>query len=153
MYNIIGIYKPLGIEEHYKCVVPRFPRATIGVFEKDKNEKLVFKGVKKDPNDVRISDYQGAFKAYNAAGQGDAGAPVSRKIIDRNGDKRHVLMAVLSKTSRINETIQEKIKTKCITDASKITDDVVKWIKNLAGGGDSSGKICNLLCILKNLQN
>ena len=131
---------PREIENHYKCVVPRFPRATIGVFAENELEELEFKGMKKDPNDLRVSDYLGSFKVFNAAGPGDAGAPVSRTVSDLNGDRRHVLIAVLSQMSRLNETIQEKMNTKCISDASKITRDVVKWIKDLDSGGASLGE-------------
>ena len=131
---------PRKIANHYKCVVPRFPRATIGVFWGNELKELEFKGMKKDPNDLRISDYLGSFKAYNAAGPDDAGAPVSRTVSDLNGDKRHVLIAILSQTNRLNETIQEKMNTKCISDASKLTRDVVKWVKDLESGGASSGE-------------
>ena len=103
-------------------------------------KELEFKGMKKDSNDLHVSDYLGSFKAYNAAGPGDAGAPVSRTVSDSKGDRRHVLIAMLSQTSRLNETIQEKVNTKCISDASKITRDVVKWIKDLDSGGASSGE-------------
>ena len=103
-------------------------------------KELEFKGMKKDPNDLRVSEYLGSFKAYNAAGPDDAGAPVSRTVSDLNGDKRHVLIAILSQTNRLNETIQERMNTKCISDASKLTRDVVKWMKDLDSGGASSGE-------------
>ena len=140
--SILDLF-PRKIANHYKCVVPRFPRATIGVFAENELEELEFKGMKKDQNDLRVPDYLGSFKAYNAAGPGDAGAPVLRTVSDLNGDRRHVLIAVLSQTSRLNETIQEKMNTKCISDASKITSDVVKWIKDLDSGGAGSGESGN----------
>ena len=57
--------------------------------------------MKNDPNDLRVSDYLGSFKVFNAAGPGDAGAPVSRTVSDLNGDRRHVLIAVLLQTNHL----------------------------------------------------
>ena len=80
--------------------------------------------------------------------QGDSGGPVMRKVKDENGKMRHVVIAVMTNSYGIKEIFNpdltdEPVETKCITQATKLSEEVVRWIKNIHEGSYHLGKEMN----------
>ena len=107
---------------------------------------------------------------YQAFGSGDSGGPISIKIYDASlnygsssetkclncfknsqtdehiGGKRHVIVAVMAagigiKNYHDSQIMKTPYYTKCTQVASKVTQDVVDWIKKLHVDALSSGII------------
>ena len=82
---------------------------------------------------------------YMNAGKGDSGGPVMRKVKDENGKMRHVVIAVMTNSYGIKEIFNpdltdEPVETKCIALATKLSEDVVRWIKTIHEDGYDLGK-------------
>ena len=97
---------PDEVKNHYRCIIPLFPRAKIAIFVKDDNGDLEFKGIKKDQNFIDLSVRLGYGMIYNKLSYGDSGGPIMRKInIDAKhpeteeiiNEKRNVIVAIISK--------------------------------------------------------
>ena len=72
---------------------------------------------------VDIDNLSSFSEVYRNIGSGDSGGPVMRKITDSNGEERYVIVAVSATGYGIH-----RVKTKCISEVCKITEEVVKWI-------------------------
>ena len=149
LISIFSGVRPKGIDKHYRCIVPRFPAATIAIFVRDKRGKIEFKGVEKDDYvNENFKDFQNYPYIYNNLAYGDSGGPISTKVYDSNlnfdsvynsntgeftGEKRHVIVAVTSLGTGIKPLLTNEgpLSTKCISFGSKVTKDVVDWIKEV----------------------
>ena len=128
---------------HYRCIIPLFPRAKISIFVTDDNGDLEFKGIKKDPNFIDLSQRGAYGNVYNKLAPGDSGGPIMRKIyIDdpkirkENQEQRNVIVAIISS----GYGVTEKRDTKCIDQGTKVTQEMIQWIKKLDSGDYSLGK-------------
>ena len=141
----LGKQVPLETKNYLKCIVPRTPSATIGIFTKDANGDLEFEGMQKDENYGKHVNLFRYPDVYMAVGKGDSGGPVMRKVKDKNGGKRHVVIAVMTNGYGIKEIFSpdltdEPVETKCIAQATKLSEDVVRWIKTIHEDGYDLGK-------------
>ena len=117
------------------------------MFLKDKNGKLEFKAVYKDPNYVDISGMKKFKYIYNNIGPGDSGGPImiNRLIFNKENkntkettkENRNIIVAVTVKGYDITPP-DDSI---CIMLGSKVSQDVVDWIKKMDSGDYSLGKI------------
>ena len=133
------------MRSHYKCIVPRFPKAEIAVFLRFSDGKLEFQGMVKDESNIDHEKREGYQNIYNNVAYGDSGGPIMTEVIDKMGEKRHVLVAVIARGFGIRgldkrELTLQPVKTKCIADGSKVTEEIVSWIKKVNSGDYSSGK-------------
>ena len=128
-------------KKHYRCIIPKFPRATTGVLLKDKNGDLELNEVYKDDSYVHFTDSEGYQIVYNNGGTGDSGGPIliKRYVYD---EERNIIVAVTTGGTGIN-AVDTKIKDKgsrCIHHGAKVSNDIITWIKKLDSGDYSSGK-------------
>ena len=133
------------MRSYYKCIIPRLPKAEIAVFLRFGDGKLEFQGMVKDESHIDYEKRKGYPNIYNNAAHGDSGGPIMTKVNDKMGEKRHVLVAVIARGFSIRgldkrELTTEPVKTKCIADGSKVTEEIVNWIKKVDSGDYSSGK-------------
>ena len=94
---------------------------------------------------------------YNNLAKGDSGGPISTKVYDTGlnyvpfdnsqtgefaGEKRHVIVAVSSLATGIEKLSSDEgpLSTKCISLGSKVTKDVIDWIKDLHNREHHSSK-------------
>ena len=129
---------PPEISEHYKCIVPKIPAANTAIFSKNKNGELQYRGMDHDEPYVNIDNLLSFPEVYRNLGPGDSGGPVMKRITDLNGEKRHVIVAVNSISSGIKKNY--RYETKCISEVSKLTEEIVKWIKEVNRGNYELGK-------------
>ena len=102
----------------------------------------------KDRNFIDLSQRRGYGSIYNNLAHGDSGGPIMRKInIDAKhpeteeiiNEKRNVIVAIISKGT----TLVERRNTKCVDRGTKVTQEMIKWIKKLDSGDYSLGKRIN----------
>ena len=127
-------FTPRETWKHYKCMNPRFPTADTAIFVKTKNGELELRGMEQEEPYVDIDNLP---KVYWNAASGDSGGPVMRRIADSNGEERLVIVAVMAIGSK-NSIMP--LTTKCISKASKLTEEVVKWIKEIDKRNYETGK-------------
>ena len=92
---------------------------------------------------INIDNLLSFPEVYRTYGHGDSGGPVMKKITDSNREERRVIVAVNSVSYGIQITdtrISTTYKTKCIAEGSKLTEEVVNWIKEVDKGNYESGK-------------
>ena len=133
------------MRNHYKCIVPRFPKTEIAVFLRLSDGKLEYQGMVKDESHIDYEKREGYQNIYNNFAHGDSGGPIMTEVNDKMGEKRHVLVAVIARGFGIRgldkrELTTEPVKTKCIADGSKVTEEIVSWIKKVDSGHYSSGE-------------
>ena len=133
---------------HLKCIVPRTPSATIAIFTKDAKGHLEFEGMEQDENYGEHANLLRYPDVYLAVGAGDSGGPVMREVTDKNREKRHVVVAVMTNGYGIKEVFSpdlsdEPFETKCIAQATKLSEEVIRWIKNIHEGSYHLGKEMN----------
>ena len=116
-------------------MIPPYPRATIAIFLKDAKGNLEFKGTRQDSNYLDYSNVKGYPNFYNNLAKGDSGGPTAREFMEKN-EKRYVILAVLSKIHYLAENTDEG--SKCKSTVSKITKEVVQWIKELHSKHENS---------------
>ena len=152
-------------KKHYRCIIPKLPRATTGVLLKDKNGDLELKEVHKDESHIHLTDANGYQIVYNNGGTGDSGGPIliKRYVNDKEyilqyemkkntkneyeneghmKEKRNIIVAVTTGGTGIN-AMDTKIKdqgSRCIHHGAKVSEDIIKWIKKLDSGDYSSDK-------------
>ena len=122
---------------HHKCMVPHVPRATIAVFNRDCNGDIHLRGMKQDDyvfkyDNTGLPEYKDI--SYRLTGKGDSGGPVMKTMTT----KRLVQVAVISGGWTLG--IPE-IESKCFKQVTKVTEEVVEWIKELEKGNYYTGKI------------
>ena len=125
---------------HHKCMVPQVPRATIGVINRNRNGDLHVRGMLQDESffkyeNIGLPRYKDI--SYRITGKGDSGGPVMKTIIDKSGVKRLVQVAVISGGSIIGIP---DIESKCFDQVTKLTEEVVEWLKELEKGNYYTGK-------------
>ena len=133
------------MRSYYKCIVPRLPKTEIAVFLRFSDGKLEFQGMVKDKSHIEYEKREGYPNIYNNVAHGDSGGPIMTDVSDMMGEKRYVLVAVTSRGFGIRgldkrELTTEPVKTKCIADGSKVTEEIVRWIKKVDSGDYTSGK-------------
>ena len=89
---------------------------------------------------INIDNLLSFPEVYRTYGHGDSGGPVMKRITDLNGKERRVIVAVNSMGYGIDTRLYRSFKTKCIDEVSKVTEEVVKWIKEVDKGNYESGK-------------
>ena len=119
-------------------MVPQIPTADTAIFSKNKNGELEFRGMQQHEPYIDIDNLPTFPEVYRNAYHGDSGGPVMRKIRDRSGKERHVLVAVIAHGSDI--TRLKRSNSKCLTSVCKLTEEVVKWIKKIDKGDFEYGK-------------
>ena len=133
--------------KHYRCLEPILPTSKVVVFEKDKYDNLELKTIEKVINVKNPSSASGDSKVYNQAGEGDSGSAVSAKVDVPNNfpktvtsidEKRHVILAIISSGGGIEKAFAGK--NKCNNVATKVSEDVVSWIKKIELTDSNSGK-------------
>ena len=130
---------PQEVSHHYKCISPRYPFATIAVFQRDKDGQLEFKEMVKDEEFVDLDGFPGHTSIYNNIAPGDSGGLISTKV-DYRRDFRHVITAVVSFGNGLIDVANYEhegktpIMTKCKGAGGKVTEDIVNWIKKLNSG-------------------
>ena len=100
---------------------------------KDEKGNLEFKGTRQDSNYLDYSNVKGYPNFYNNLAPGDSGGPTAREFIEKN-EKRYVILAVVSNGFELSENDG----IKCQSIVSKITKEVVQWIKELHSKHESS---------------
>ena len=99
------------------------------------------RGMQQDDGYETVAEYR---NNYRSVGHGDSGGPIMTTVIDRNGDKRVVQVAVAQSgwgiTNPYLDSIINAVNTKCINQVTKITEEVVQWIKELEEGNYCTGK-------------
>ena len=120
----IYIVVPPDLREIFKCIAPKIPRADNLFFWKDKAGKLHYgRGAN------LMDDPIPAAQFYMTTGQGDSGGPYW--IDDKKGsDRRQTVIALVARGWPPSSSIRlwGKI-VPCLKWASKLTNDVTKWIK------------------------
>ena len=116
------------------------------MFLKDKNGKLELKAVYKDPNYVDISQMKKFKYIYNNMGTGDSGAPISikRLIFNKKNRKAKIIKenrSIIVGVYASGTGISVPSDTMCVNTATKVSQDVVDWIKKIDSGDFSLGKI------------
>ena len=140
---------PDAAKKYYRCIIPQFPRAKIAIFLKDDNGDLEYKGIMKDRNFIDLSQRRGYGAIYNNIAKGDSGGPVMRKINiesinwekippTKYTEKRNVIVGIIS-TAFVSVT--ERTDTRCIAEVTKVTKDIIEWIKKMETGDYSIGKL------------
>ena len=148
----LGKQVPEETRKYLKCIVPHTPSATIGIFTKDANGDLKFEGMEQDENYGKHANLLRYPDIYMNIGNGDSGGPVMREVTNENGEKRHVVIAVTTNSCGIKETFNpdltdEPIETKCIAQATKLSEEVVRWIKKIHEDGYDLVKEMNVKTI------
>ena len=124
------------------------PRATIGVFTRDRKGDLHFRGMRQDDDFIDLDNSLRYENVYRASALSDSGGPVMRQVIDKFGVKRHVLVAVISSGYGIKEIWNKDVvpppyatmQTKCVGQVTKVSKEVVKWINEVETGNYDTGK-------------
>ena len=129
--------------KHYKCLESKFPSSNVAIFAKDRYGNLELKTMKKVKNVNNPSSFRALSKGYNLGGGGDSGGPVSAKVNVPNKyprtatsdeETRHVLLAIFTNSGNITTT------DKCVNYGTKVSEDIVSWIKKLESMKLNSGK-------------
>ena len=138
--------------KHYKCLESKFPSSNVAIFAKDRYGNLELKTMKKVKNVNNPSSFRPLFswQSYNLGGSGDSGGPVSAKVNVPNKyprtatsdeETRHVLLAIFTNSGNMFEQNEFPINyTKCLTTGTKVSEDIVRWIKKLESMELNSGE-------------
>ena len=136
---------------YYKCLTVKHPTSYIAIFTKDQNGQLKYRGNRKDKSGNNPSNSQKLFFPYQASGPGDSGSPWSTTIdVDVSDDdasdddgpstskkkrkipeKRHVIVGIHSRGDKKASCTKPKKMTSCIQKTTKLTKDIVAWIKSM----------------------
>ena len=131
---------------YYKCLTVKHPTSYIAIFTKDRKGKLKYRVNRKDKSRNNPSN----FLPYQASGPGDSGCPWSTTIdVDasdddasdddgprtskkkrKDKDKRHVIVGIHSRGDSKATCTKPMKMTSCIQEATKLTEDIVAWIKS-----------------------
>ena len=132
---------------YYKCLTVKHPTSYIAIFTKDQNGKLEYRVNRKDESGNNPSN----FRPYQASGPGDSGSPWSTTVdVDasdddesdddgpstskkrrKDKDKRHVIVGIHSRGDLKATCKKPKKSTSCIQKTTKLTEDIVAWIKSM----------------------
>ena len=132
---------------YYKCLTVKHPTSYIAIFTKDQNGKLEYRVNRKDESGNDPSN----FLPYQASGPGDSGSPWSTTVdVDasdddesdddgpstskkrrKDKDKRHVIVGIHSRGDLKATCKKPKKSTSCIQKTTKLTEDIVAWIKSM----------------------
>ena len=136
--------------KHYKCLESKFPSSNVAIFAKDRYGNLELKTMKKVKNVNNPSSFWALSKGYNLAASGDSGGPASAKVNVPNEyprtstsveETRHVLLAIFTNSGNMFEQNEYPINyTKCLTTGTKVSEDIVRWIKKLESMELNSGE-------------
>ena len=116
------------VKDYYKCIEAIPPTAINAVFLKDEKGDLEFKTMVKD-------DEYYSEQGYNHAGIGDSGSPLWKETYPGetnnpdSGEKRQAVIAVLSSGSGLDLVSITDTQDKCPDLATKVTPDIIAWIK------------------------
>ena len=116
-------------QEFYKCIQPKIVETRFAVFiEEKKGEELIDLEYKYDSQDTRADEASGYVQTMG----GDSGGPYWTTDTLLGKDKRSVLVAIHSDSIKHVPITTEK-RYRCRTSATKITDNILRWIKAKSG--------------------
>ena len=98
---------------------------------------------------INIDNLPSFPEIYRTLATGDSGGPIMKRITDSNREKRHVIVAVTSKGYGIDTRIYTTFKSKCIAEGSKLTEEIVNWIKEVDKGNYELGKFAQYFLTLR----
>ena len=127
-------FTPRETWKNYRCMNPQIPKANTAIFVKTKNGELELRGMEKEEPYVDINNSR---KLYWNVNVGDSGGPVMRTITDSKGKERLVIVAVNALSPEISI---KPYNPKCSSHVSKLTQEVVKWIKEIDQRNYETGK-------------
>ena len=117
---------PLDYQSAYKCIKPRLPAGRTAIFVQDTEGNIVYKESRKDIRPFNMES------GYMASGAGDSGAPYWKKEVNtlnsKNNDFRSTLVAIHTSGAGCPIFIKDYF-LQCRTMATKITDEILRWIK------------------------
>ena len=106
----------------YKCIQPTIPKAENAVFtEESPNGKLEFETWYQDDEIVEMEH------RYRNTASGDSGSGYFVSQDDEDGHIRSTIVAVASGSKDIFKAHRKT--TKCTGYATKLTDEMIAWIK------------------------
>ena len=137
----------MQIQKYYKCIVATQPRASIAIFYYDKDDKIKFWGMRKEE---KVEPTIG----YPHTGPGDSGSPIwthvtypgedlaedsdpnlDEKGRNENSYQKNTLIAVNSRGYSYkvlwNHRKDYNQVIKCSQQATKLTNDIILWIRNM----------------------
>ena len=108
------------------------------MFLKDQNGKLELKAVYKDPHYVDISEMKEFKYIYRNTGSADSGGPIMIKrlifykenLAAESIKNRNIIVGITS----ISSGISKGKDSLCINIGTKVSQDVVDWIKKMDNG-------------------
>ena len=119
--------------KYYKCLTAKHPTSNVAIFIKHTNGSLTFEGVKQDKLGKTPSNSPDLFKAYQTSGPGDSGSPWSTKINLYDDEmKRHENRHGIHTSGRQHSCKGLKKMSKCLQTTTKVTEEIVEWIKKLS---------------------
>ena len=134
---------PMPLQSFYKCVKPILPRAVSGIFSKNRKyifpEQLKFKEHAQD--DERPSKESGHVRpSYGDSGSpywipAEIFEPISKNRAPLSPYKATIVAIHSSKVGPKNEVpkYSEDGKEQCTIKVTKLTDDIIKWVKERSG--------------------
>ena len=121
-----------SIQHAYKCVKPILPEAKTLVFESS-DDGMSMKYMKKDEYyDTWDEDEIG----YTQSAIGDSGSPYMIKETGTGGEAQYTFVAIVSGyfySDQAAGTYMKGRSTQCREVASKLTKEILLWIKQWAG--------------------
>ena len=108
----------------------------MAIFIKYPNGSLSFEAVRQDEKGKTPTNSPDLYEAYQTSGPGDSGSPWSTKInlYDdemKRHENRHIIVGIHS-TGWKNSCRGPKKMSKCLQTTTKVTEEIVEWIKKLS---------------------
>ena len=115
---------------HYKCIESKIPTSTFVVFEKkdDQGENIDIE--LKYQNQDSLEEYTSGYVSTN---HWDSGGPFWTHVTFHDGQERSVVVAILSSGIDDGVDVSTKRDDFCRGGATKITNEILKWIKEISG--------------------
>lgn len=117
----------------YKCLKAVPPKAKNGVFKESIYSKDQFSFIKPEKDKERPLDEE---TGYVSPAEGDSGGGYWTYRL-KDGELRHILVAIASWVGREEgeayASYTNNAKYQCRIGATKITDDILRWITDLDG--------------------
>ena len=115
------------LRKHYRCLKPILPQANIAIFKEDKAGALSFQHwdqeKQRPPNEL----------GYLGSSLGDSGSSYVKLTEDRNGEERNVMISIHGSgmPHPTNTEYSDDALNECRLRATKISSDVLGWIRSL----------------------
>ena len=112
------------------CIESKNPTSTFVVFEENDNQEENIDIELKYQNQDALEEYTSGYVSTN---HGDSGGPFWTQDIANNGQERSVIIAILSGGIEDGVDVSTKKDDFCRAGATKITNEILKWIKEISG--------------------